>query len=185
MESRKTDSIASVLGIITLLLTSSTGAQSALDEQTDPFTDERHVVMTLNAQGTHNASKDDAQWLMAICGEETEITIFIKPERRPQPLLTQDLVDVKLRFDKMPMMEEKKIWHWTPSPSGDANRGAAVRELGGPLMLIATQFDKLLVQVGISQPIRFDLKAAREDLRGFVNRCKRLGKFSEESGIHE
>lgn len=179
MEIRKTDRIACALGAVTLLLATEAGSQSALYEQADPFTDEQQVVVTLNAEGTRNASNDDAQWLMSFCGEETEITIFIKPEHRPQALLEQDLVDVKLRFDKLPMIEEKKIWHWTPSPSGDAYRGAAAREQGGPLMLIATQFDKLLVQIGIAPPISFDLKAARKDLKGFVDSCERLGKFSE------
>ena len=183
MEIRKTDRITCVLGAITLLLASTAGAQSALYEQADPFTDERQVVVTLNAEGTRNASNDDAQWLMAFCGEETEITIFIKPEHRPQALLEQDSVDVKLRFDELPMFEEKKVWHWTPSLSGDAYRGAATRELGGPLMLIATQFDRLLVQIGIAPPISFDLKTARKDLKGFVDTCKRLGKSGEESGV--
>ena len=88
--------------------------------------------------------------------------------------VSQTLVDVRLRFDKTPTIEDGWLWLPESEETEDRATGRAL-VMGSPpavgLLSRAVESELLVAQVGGSARMRFDLKTANADLAEFLDLC--------------
>ena len=149
------------LVLVLVVLGGPARAESRLIDQADEFTDERELFVGITSD---KYSAFNRAALIFSC-RKGDIDFAITPGTH---FHFGDSIDVKLRFDSKPMKSEKFRWGVDTA----LKTGAKVSEW----LLDALVSNRLIVKVGDSSTLRFDLEDARGHLEEFRRRC---GQWAE------
>lgn len=150
--------MAMIAGIVgTLLAPWEAYADSIMLDTTDEFTDERELMVVMLPE---EGSSFERKHFTFYCREGTPM-LGVGPGLM---FHLEESVPVKIRFDQAPM-EPATLFRWSGS--------MALRMNGGESLLHkATRSETVLVKVGDSKTMHFDLNAARVDILEFKKRCE-------------